>query len=87
MMKESGTNGKKSETQTGKPDQLVMGFVPSQDSDTIADTVEPLAKRLSEELDIEVKGEVMTNYNALVKAMGANQGAYWLYPCIWLYPC
>ncbi|MFU0789233.1 phosphate/phosphite/phosphonate ABC transporter substrate-binding protein [Virgibacillus proomii] len=59
--------------QAGKPDQLVMGFVPSQDSDTIADTVEPLAKRLSKELDIEVKGEVMTNYNALVEAMGANQ--------------
>ncbi|GAB3789382.1 phosphate/phosphite/phosphonate ABC transporter substrate-binding protein [Virgibacillus kimchii] len=55
------------------PDTLVMGFVPSQDSDTIADTVEPLAERLGEELDIEVQGQVMTNYNALVEAMGANQ--------------
>ncbi|MCG3419373.1 phosphate/phosphite/phosphonate ABC transporter substrate-binding protein [Oceanobacillus jordanicus] len=55
------------------PDTLVMGFVPSQDSDTIADTVEPLADRLGEELGIEVKGQVMTNYNALVEAMGANQ--------------
>lgn len=57
----------------GDPDTLVMGFVPSQDSDTIADTVEPLADRLSEELGIEVQGQVMTNYNALVEAMGANQ--------------
>jgi phosphonate transport system substrate-binding protein len=56
-----------------KPETLVIGFVPSQDSDTIADTVEPLADRLSEELGVEVKGEVMTNYNALVEAMGANQ--------------
>ncbi|MFC4559915.1 phosphate/phosphite/phosphonate ABC transporter substrate-binding protein [Virgibacillus kekensis] len=56
-----------------KPDTIVMGFVPSQDSDTIADTVEPLAKRLGEELGIEVQGQVMTSYNALVEAMGANQ--------------
>ncbi|MFC4025340.1 phosphate/phosphite/phosphonate ABC transporter substrate-binding protein [Oceanobacillus longus] len=55
------------------PETLVIGFVPSQDSDTIADTIEPLAERLGEELDIEVQGQVMTNYNALVEAMGANQ--------------
>jgi phosphonate transport system substrate-binding protein len=55
------------------PEKIVMGFVPSQDSDTIADTVEPLAKRLSEELGIEVVGQVMTDYTALVEAMGANQ--------------
>ncbi|MUK89730.1 phosphate/phosphite/phosphonate ABC transporter substrate-binding protein [Ornithinibacillus sp. L9] len=55
------------------PDTLVIGFVPSQDSDTIADTVAPLADRLGEELDIEVKSQVMTDYNALVEAMGANQ--------------
>lgn len=67
------SNGDKSSEGNSKPETLVMGFVPSQDSDTIADTVEPLAKRLSEELGIEVKGEVMTNYNALVEAMGANQ--------------
>jgi len=64
-------NGEESEGT--RPETLVMGFVPSQDSDTIADTVEPLAKKLGEELGIEVKGEVMTNYNALVEAMGANQ--------------
>lgn len=60
-------------TEGDLPDTLVMGFVPSQDSDTIADTVEPLAQRLSEELGVEVQGNVMTNYNALVEAMGANQ--------------
>lgn len=57
----------------GEPETLVMGFVPSQDSENIASNVEPLAERLSEELGIEVKGEVMTNFNALVEAMGANQ--------------
>ncbi|MFC0270540.1 phosphate/phosphite/phosphonate ABC transporter substrate-binding protein [Metabacillus herbersteinensis] len=55
------------------PEKIVMGFVPSQDSDTIADTVEPLAEKLSEELGVEVEGKVMTNYTALVEAMGTNE--------------
>lgn len=55
------------------PETLVMGFVPSQDSGNIATTIEPMAEQLSEELDMDVKGEVMTNYSALVEAMGANQ--------------
>lgn len=55
------------------PDKLVIGFVPSQDSDTIADTVEPLANKLGEELGKEVEGRVMTNYTALVEAMGTNE--------------
>ncbi|MDL4840173.1 phosphate/phosphite/phosphonate ABC transporter substrate-binding protein [Aquibacillus rhizosphaerae] len=57
----------------GNPESIVMGFVPSQESDTIADTVEPLADKLSEELGIEVEGRVMTNYTALVEAMGTNE--------------
>lgn len=67
--KDKESSGDKADT----PDTIVMGFVPSQDSDTIADTVEPLANKLGEKLGIEVKGQVMTNYNALVEAMGANQ--------------
>lgn len=70
----SGDNGESGEEAGGEtPDTIVMGFVPSQDSDKIADTIEPLADRLSEELGIEVKGQVMTDYTALVEAMGANQ--------------
>ncbi|MEC2071563.1 phosphate/phosphite/phosphonate ABC transporter substrate-binding protein [Alkalihalophilus marmarensis] len=55
------------------PEELIMGFVPSQDSDKIADTVAPLADRLSEELGIPVSGQVMTNYTALVEAMGNDR--------------
>lgn len=55
------------------PSEIVMGFVPSQDSANIAATVEPLAERLSEELGIPVRGEVMTNYTATVEAMGNDQ--------------
>ncbi|WP_026675494.1 phosphate/phosphite/phosphonate ABC transporter substrate-binding protein [Alkalihalobacterium bogoriense] len=60
-------------TEADYPDELVMGFVPSQDSANIADTIAPLADRLSEELGIPVRGEVMTNYTATVEAMGNNQ--------------
>lgn len=72
----NGTDGGSDEPEGAEgdiPDTLVIGFVPSQDSDTIADTVEPLAERLSEELGIEVRSQVTTNFNALVEAMGANQ--------------
>ncbi|MBC5636970.1 phosphate/phosphite/phosphonate ABC transporter substrate-binding protein [Ornithinibacillus sp. BX22] len=69
----SGDSKKEEASEGMVPDTLVIGFVPSQDSDNIADTVEPLANRLGEELDIEVKSQVMTDYNALVEAMGANQ--------------
>ncbi|MGP4081938.1 phosphate/phosphite/phosphonate ABC transporter substrate-binding protein [Pseudalkalibacillus sp. R45] len=65
---DSGSTGK-----DGEIEKLVMGFVPSQDSDEIADTVEPLADKLGEELGVEVEGKVMTSYSALVEAMGSNQ--------------
>lgn len=54
-------------------DTLVIGFFPANESDKIVDTVEPLAERLAEEIDMDVKSTVMTNYNALVDAMGANE--------------
>lgn len=66
-------NGEGDKDESLTPETIVMGFVPSQDSDTIAETVEPLAERLSQELGVKVVGEVMTNYTALVEAMGANQ--------------
>ncbi|WP_080848937.1 phosphate/phosphite/phosphonate ABC transporter substrate-binding protein [Cytobacillus gottheilii] len=66
-------NGSEATETAETPESLVMGFVPSQDSDTIADTVEPLADRLSEELGVEVEGKVMTDYSALIEAMGANE--------------
>ncbi|WP_017185440.1 phosphate/phosphite/phosphonate ABC transporter substrate-binding protein [Alkalibacillus haloalkaliphilus] len=57
----------------GNPDELVMGFVPSQDSDTIAETVEPLADELAEILGKDVEARTMTNYNSLVESMGSQQ--------------
>ena len=56
-----------------KPSKVVMGFVPSSESDKIADTVKPLADKLTELLGVEVEGITMTNYTALVEAMGSGQ--------------
>ncbi|WP_018922357.1 phosphate/phosphite/phosphonate ABC transporter substrate-binding protein [Salsuginibacillus kocurii] len=50
-------------------DELTMGFVPSQDADEIATTVEPLAERLEEELGVEIDAEVMVDYSGLVEGM------------------
>ncbi|SHM68447.1 phosphate/phosphite/phosphonate ABC transporter substrate-binding protein [Gracilibacillus kekensis] len=68
----NASEGEASE-ETDMPEEIIMGFVPSQDSETIADTVAPLADQLSEELGIPVEGKVMTNYTALVEAMGTNE--------------
>ncbi|MDQ0160312.1 phosphate/phosphite/phosphonate ABC transporter substrate-binding protein [Alkalibacillus salilacus] len=57
----------------GNPDTLVMGFVPSQDSETIADTVEPLAEELGNILDKEVEPRTMTSYNGVIEGMGSGQ--------------
>ncbi|TLS38120.1 phosphate/phosphite/phosphonate ABC transporter substrate-binding protein [Pseudalkalibacillus caeni] len=69
----NGGNNGGGESGGETPEKIIMGFVPSQDSDEIAGTVEPLAKQLEEEIGIPVEGKVMTNYSALVEAMGSNQ--------------
>lgn len=49
--------------------ELTMGFIPSQDADKIADTVEPLRERLEEILGVPVRAQVMTDYTALIEGM------------------
>ncbi len=53
--------------------KLTMGFVPSQDADKIADTVKPLADRLSELLGVEIDARVMVDYVGLVEGMRTQQ--------------
>ncbi|GAA0491695.1 phosphate/phosphite/phosphonate ABC transporter substrate-binding protein [Salinibacillus aidingensis] len=55
------------------PDELVMGFVPSQDSGEIAETAQPLADKLGEIIDKEVEATTMTSYSALVEALGNDE--------------
>lgn len=55
------------------PDELVIGFVPSREAGQLVDDIQPIADFLSEELGIPVRGEVTTDYAALVTAMQAGQ--------------
>lgn len=57
----------------GEIKSLKMGFVPSQDADKIADTVEPLSDKLSEILGVKVEASVMTDFVGLVEAMRTKQ--------------
>jgi phosphonate transport system substrate-binding protein len=54
------------------PKQLTLGFVPSKDAAKLAESAEPLAKLLSNEIGIPVKSFISTNYVALVEAMGTK---------------
>jgi phosphonate transport system substrate-binding protein len=55
------------------PDQIVYGFVPSDNAETLTDTIQPYMGYLSAELGIEVEGVVTADYNGLVVALGAGQ--------------
>ncbi len=57
---------------SGAPKELVMGFVPSQESDKIAETAEPMAQFVSKEIGIPIKTFTSTNYVGLVEAMGSG---------------
>jgi phosphonate transport system substrate-binding protein len=55
------------------PEKIVYGFVPSDNADTLTDTIQPYMDYLSAELGIEVEGVVTADYNGLVVALGAGQ--------------
>lgn len=52
------------------PTELILGMVPSREAGAIADSLDPLAKLLSERLLIPVKTFISTDYVGLVEAMG-----------------
>jgi phosphonate transport system substrate-binding protein len=54
-------------------ESLTMGFIPSQEADKIADTVEPLEQKLSEKLGVPVEAEVMIDFVGLVEGMRTGQ--------------
>ena len=55
------------------PEEIVLGFVPSREAGQLVDDIQPIADFLTEELGIPVRGEVTTDYAALVTAMDAGQ--------------
>ncbi|MCE7792689.1 phosphate/phosphite/phosphonate ABC transporter substrate-binding protein [Salipaludibacillus sp. CUR1] len=69
----SNTDNNSNEAVEEDVDELVMGFIPSQDAAEIATTAEPLEEFLSEELGIDVRAEVMVDYSGLIEAMRTQQ--------------
>jgi len=55
------------------PDTVTFGFIPSEQQETLAETVVPYMDYLSEELGITFEGVITADYNGLVVAMGADQ--------------
>lgn len=55
------------------PEKIVYGFIPSEQAETLGDSIQPYMDFLSQELGIEVEGVVTQDYNGLVVAMGAGQ--------------
>ncbi|MED1202838.1 phosphate/phosphite/phosphonate ABC transporter substrate-binding protein [Heyndrickxia acidicola] len=53
--------------------ELRIGFVPSQNAETLEARAKPLADLLQKELGIPVKVTVTTDYNGVVEAMGSKQ--------------
>ncbi|HSG79609.1 MAG TPA: transporter substrate-binding domain-containing protein, partial [Acidimicrobiia bacterium] len=63
----------------GWPRELVFGFVPSRESETLQDNVDVFAQVLADALGIDVTGVVTTDYTALGIALGtgeADMGAF-----------
>lgn len=58
------------------PEKIVYGFIPSEQAETLGDTIQPYMDFLSAELGIEVEGVVTADYNGLVVAMGAGQADF-----------
>ena len=54
-------------------EELVMGFVPMKDAESLIESVEPLAEMLSQELGIKVRAFTAVNYVAVVEGLGSGQ--------------
>ncbi|MTI95941.1 MAG: phosphate/phosphite/phosphonate ABC transporter substrate-binding protein [Firmicutes bacterium] len=54
-------------------EELVMGFVPMRDAESLIESVEPLAEMLSEELGVKVRPFTAVNYVSVVEGLGSGQ--------------
>lgn len=66
-------NGGENAAEEYVPEELRIGFVPSQNAETLEARAKPLADLVSKELGIPVDVKVTTDYNGVVEAMGSKQ--------------
>ena len=55
------------------PETVTFGFIPSEQQETLAETVVPYMDYLTEEVGVTFEGVITADYNGLVVAMGADQ--------------
>lgn len=70
---EKSGNSSHSGSSSYTPKELKIGFVPSQNAETLEAKAKPLGKLLSKELGIPVTVTVTTDYNSIVEALGSKQ--------------
>lgn len=58
---------------TAWPESITLSLVPSVEGEDLAEALDPLTAYLSENLDIEVRGVVASDYAATVEALGTDQ--------------
>lgn len=66
-------NKSSKDSDTYKPKELTVQFVPSSNATTIEAKAKPLEKLLKKQLGIPVKVSVSTDYNTIVEAMGSKK--------------
>lgn len=71
--KDENKNADTAKKEEKAPDKLVVGFIPSQNAETLSAKAKPLGDLLSKELGIPVEVTVTTNFNALVEGMAAKK--------------
>jgi len=71
----SAANGSPADggAETEWPESITLSLVPSVEGEDLAEALDPLTAYLSENLDIEVKGVVASDYAATVEALGTDQ--------------
>lgn len=58
---------------TAWPESITLSLVPSVEGEDLAEALDPLTTYLSDELGIEVRGVVASDYAATVEALGTDQ--------------
>lgn len=72
-MTEQGSEEMTEDEKADWPEEIVFGFVPSQEAEKLTEDIKPFTDLLSQELGITVKGFVASEYAGLVEAMGSGQ--------------
>ena len=65
----SDEHGANDQSEGGMPQRLVMGMIPAEDNEQIAETFEPMRKYLEEGLGCDVEVSFATDYASVIEAM------------------